>query len=267
MAISAQRKVLSILNLLGFIAVVVVNALANILPIGGQGTGAVSDSYPNLFVPAGFTFSIWGVIYLLLAIFCVYQLVAVFGSKREPAFMDKIGWLFFLSCLLNIAWIFVWQYRFPLISLAVMLALLICLLAIYLRVGQKRSMHPLVWVPFSVYLGWITVATVANVTAVLVDLGWNGFGLSEPFWACAMIAAAGIIGITVVLSRRDPFYGLVLIWAYAGIVAKRATVDADPVWSVVITAGIAIALFLISIIIAAVARGGKHATAPAKAAL
>ena len=216
------KVALRIFNLLAFVLMVTVNALANLLPINGIGTGAVSDAYPNLFAPSGLTFSIWGVIYVLLLLFSLYQL-GVFGGN--DALVKRIGPLFIVSSLANTAWIFSWHYRIIPLSLALMLVLLITLTMTYLRISRADSL-PLrdklfMRLPFSIYFGWITVATIANVTTLLVDLGWNGLGLSAEFWTIVAMTAGGIIGIWTMLKNKDPFYGLVILWAYLGILLKH----------------------------------------------
>jgi hypothetical protein len=173
---------LSILNLLGFLGTVVVNGLANALPLNNKTTGELSDLYPNLFVPAGLTFAIWGLIYVLLAIFVIYQLIpSVRRDAQKVDFVQRIGLLFFISSIANIGWIFAWHYEIVPLSLVLMLILLGYLIAIYLRlnIGKSeatKSEKYLVHLPFSVYLGWITIATIANVTALLVDINWNTWG-------------------------------------------------------------------------------------------
>jgi hypothetical protein len=236
-----SRRVLSlsILNLLGFLGTVVVNALANILPINGVTTGELSDRYPNLFVPAGLTFAIWGVIYVLLAIFVVYQLIpSVRRDAQKVDFVQRIGPLFFISSLANIGWIFAWQYQILPLSMVMMLILLGCLLAIYVRLNigkseatkaEKYSVH----LPFSVYLGWITIATIANVTALLVNIGWTRWGLSEQFWAVAVIIVGIAIALSVLFTRKDIYYCLVVDWALLGILLKRLSIT-TPAQSVVV---------------------------------
>jgi hypothetical protein len=213
--------------------------MANALPINNKTTGELSDLYPNLFVPAGLTFSIWGLIYILLAIFVVYTLVrAIKGSAGEP-FIEKIGILFFLSCVANIGWIMAWHYEMVLLSLVIMLLLLGCLLAIYIRLGigakGPRKQQYAVHLPFSVYLGWLTIATIANATALLVELNWNAWGLSEQFWTVAVIAVGVVIGLIILIRKRDIFYCLVVDWALLGILLKRLA-DSMPVQSVIIAA-------------------------------
>ena len=231
---------LSILNLLGFLGTVVVNVLANALPLNNKTTAYLSDQYPNLFVPAGLTFAIWGVIYVLLAIFVIYQLrPSVRRDAQKVDFVQKIGPLFFISCLANIGWIFAWHYRIVPLSLLLMLILLGCLLAIYLRlnIGKSeatKSEKYLVHLPFSVYLGWITIATIANVTALLVDIDWMRWGLTQQFWAVAVIIVGIAIALSVLLTRKDIYYCLVVDWALLGILLKRLSVATVPDQSVVV---------------------------------
>ncbi len=218
---------MSILNLLGFLGTVVVNGLANALPINNKTTGELSDLYPNLFVPAGVTFSIWGIIYLLLAIFVIYQLIpSVRRDAQRGFFVQRIGLLFFISCLANIAWIFAWHNENVALSLVFMLVLFGSLLAIYLRlhIGKEdatRLERYLVHLPFSVYLGWITIATIANVTALLVNVNWNTFGFGEQFWAVTVIIVGIAIALSILFTRKDIYYCLVVDWALLGILLKR----------------------------------------------
>ncbi|TFF88271.1 MAG: hypothetical protein EU550_01615, partial [Promethearchaeota archaeon] len=166
---SKKKLVFQVLNIIGFIATIVINSLANILPIGYGNTGVLSDDIPNLFVPIGLTFSIWSVIYILLGLFVIYQARDVFkkeGEKIDMPFQDKISFYFILSSVANIVWIFLWHYKQIFLSLIAMLVLLISLLVIYisLNIGKaevSRNVKLFVHLPFSVYLGWITVATIA----------------------------------------------------------------------------------------------------------
>ncbi len=246
---------LSILNLLGFLGTIIVNILANALPINNKTTGALSDQYPNLFVPAGFTFSIWGLIYILLAIFAIYQLkVAIRKDTQQSSFLEKIGPFFFVSSIANIGWIFAWHYEVVSLSLLLMLLLLGCLIAIYIRLNigkssSTKSEKYLIHLPFSVYLGWITIATIANVTALLVDLNWDKFGLGEQFWAVGVIAIGIAISLSVLFTRKDIFYCLVVDWALLGILIKRLAVDDVPDDSVIIITIIGLVLISAGIII------------------
>ena len=238
---------LSVLNLLGFLGTVTVNALANILPIAGKNTGQLSDQYPNLFVPAALTFSIWGVIYILLGIFAVYGIIAARKGGAKADFIRNTGVFFIVSCLANIGWIFAWHYEFVPLSLVLMLVILGSLLAIYLRLRiGKSDASPaekyLVHLPFSVYLGWITIATIANVTALLVDINWNTFGLGEQFWAVAVIIVGIAIGLSVLFTRKDIYYCMVVDWALLGILIKRLQVTTTPDQAVVVISIVGLAL-------------------------
>jgi hypothetical protein len=227
---------LKTLNLIAFAATVVINALANALPINGRTTGELSDLYPNLFVPAGVTFSIWGLIYLLLAVFAIYQMVVPFGSA---GFVEKIGPFFILASAANVGWIFLWHYQRVSAALIVMLVLLASLMILYLRLGIGVETVPwrqrlLVQLPFSVYLGWITVATIANATAVLVHIDWNRFGASAELWTVVVLVVAALITLAVLFTRRDLFYALVILWALLGILLKGLAAGA-PSRAIVLT--------------------------------
>jgi hypothetical protein len=211
-------------NIAAFAATVVVNGLAGAVGLNGITTGAVSDLYPALTTPAGYVFSIWGVIYVLLGAFVIYQALP---RQREKPFIGRIGPLFVLSSVLNIVWLFLWHYGLITLSVIPMFALLATLIAIYLRLrigksnvtsGEKLAVR----LPFSVYLGWITVATIANVAAALVSVGWDGLGLTQVTWAILVLVIALAIASMVAFARKDIGYGLVLIWAYVGIAVKQS---------------------------------------------
>lgn len=223
---------LPIFNLLAFIFVIVLNYLANALPLAGRSTGEISDLYPNLFAPAGFTFAIWGIIYLLLTVFIIYQLKFT-GKKEQPVFLQKIGWLFILSCLANGTWLVAWHHLKTGIALLIMFVILGSLATIYLRLDTGRRATGaaekwLVQLPFSVYLGWITVATIANITIFLVSLGWNGQPPGAAFWAVVTIAAAVGVNLWALWSRQDIAFSLVGAWALWGIFQKRISDFSTP---------------------------------------
>ena len=213
-----------LVNLLAVIVTIGVNGLANALPLNGQTTGEISDRFQVYFVPAGYVFSIWGLIYLGLLAFAVYQTLP---AQRDNPGLQRIGYLFAVSCLANIAWLFLWHYEFFLFTLVAMVTLLLLLIAIYLRLDINRARVTraekwLVHVPFSIYLGWITVATIANVTSVLDYLNWNGWGISPEVWTVIMLFAGVGIASAMSLARGDAAYMLVIIWALAGIGVKHA---------------------------------------------
>jgi benzodiazapine receptor len=204
---------------LGYLAVVAVNALANILPINGQNTGDIANRIEVLFTPAGYVFSIWGLIYILLAMWLLRQFPK---SRRTLPVYTKIGGLFLLTCVFNVGWILLWHYNWFLLSVPVMVGLLITLIVIYLRI---RSVQPqAAWLdrlPFSVYLGWISVATIANISYVLVEYDWGAWGISPVNWTIILIAIATILGTIFRLREQDRAYALVFVWALFGIGVKQ----------------------------------------------
>ena len=221
-----ERLLLKLCVLITIIAMITVNALSALLPINGVTPGEVSDSYPNLFTPSGITFSIWGLIYLLLAAHTLYQLGLFRGKDKEVngSPLRKIGVIFSVSSLVNTAWVFSWHYRIIPLSMILMIALLICLISIATIIDDQRlSLREkiLIRLPFGVYFGWITVATIANAAALLVSLGWNGFGLSEAAWTVIMLIVGALVGTAALLRFHCAAYGLVLLWAYAGILIKH----------------------------------------------
>ena len=212
------------LNIIAFVAVVIVNGLAGSTTlIGGQDTAQVSDNNFTLITPAGYTFAIWGIIYTLLGFFVIYQ--ALPSDKGKTT--EKVGWFFILSCIANICWLFLWQFEYLTVSVGLMFVLFASLLKAYLNLGISKSSiswgeRIAVHAPFSVYFGWITIASIANVAAALVSVGWNGFGLSAETWGILVILIALLITTLVVITRRDVFYGLVIVWALIGISAGQS---------------------------------------------
>jgi benzodiazapine receptor len=211
-------------NILSVALALAVNILASTLPLNGQNTGEISDRFQVFFVPAGYVFAIWGVIYIGWIAFAVYQ--ALPAQKENPR-LRNLGYLFALSGVFNAAWLFCWHYNQFGLSVVVMLALLGLLIASYLRLNVAKTPVGNVekWcvdVPFSVYLGWITVATAANVTDLLYLINWNGFGISPQVWAVIMLIVASLLGLAMALTRRDSGYLFVLVWSFAGIAVKQA---------------------------------------------
>ena len=223
------RAPILVLVLVTYVAMVTMNVLANALPLNGRNTGDVSDAYPSLFTPAGITFSIWSVIYILLALHVLYQ----FGLFRENrsdtnGLLNRVGLLFAVSSLANSAWVFAWHYDVIGLSVILIVVILVCLILIADTLRGAHLTRREKWfiaVPFSVYFGWTTVATVANVTVLLVSLGWDGFGISASVWATIMVLVAMGIGTATMLRNRDIAYGLVLIWAFTGILIRQLWAD------------------------------------------
>jgi hypothetical protein len=222
---SRNSVILKWLNIIFFILTVLVNSLAGSTTlIGGKNTAQISDSNPTLITPAGYVFSIWGVIYVLLGLFVVFQALP---SQKGRDYQKKIGPLFVLSSILNIVWLFLWQYEFLAYSVVIMFLLLATLITIYLRLDIGKSLVSrleklAVQTPFSVYLGWITIASIANVAITLVSANWNGFSIAQETWAILIIIVALLIALLVLATRRDLSYGLVITWALVGIAVKQS---------------------------------------------
>ncbi|MFN3660853.1 MAG: tryptophan-rich sensory protein [Brevinematales bacterium] len=220
-----KALVLSIVNLVLALATIVVNILANALPLNGKDTGVLADQYPNLFVPAGLTFSIWGLIYVLFLVYVGYHLVVSFKDQRQAENYVPSLVAFALSCLLNMGWIFAWHYEKIGLSVVIMIALLVILLFIF-TFQRKQKIYGQIGLaavlPIDVYAGWISVATIANITAWLVHVGWNGWGIASEVWTMLMIAVGAIVGVLVLLRYQALAYAAVIIWAYIGIILKRS---------------------------------------------
>jgi hypothetical protein len=243
-----------VVNVLATLLVITVNVLADALPLNGLNTGEISDRFKVYFVPAGYVFAIWGVIYLALIGFAIYQALP---RQRENPSLRRVGYLYALSCLANVAWLFLWHYEFFELTLVAMVALLLLLIAIYLclEIGRSRVSTAETWlvrIPFSLYLGWITVATIANVTELLYYLNWGGWGISPEVWAAIMLVVAAAIASAVGISRRDVAYALVIVWAFAGIIVKQSTAQI-----VALTAGLMIVVVLLTLLMGILLKAGR----------
>ena len=212
-----------LLNVLGLVIALAVNAMATLLPLNGLNTAQISDRFPVLIVPAGYVFSIWGIIYLGLIAFTIYQAIP---SQRGNPRLQKLGLWFFFSSLANALWLVSFHYLQFGLAMVIMLVLLGILIQIYTILGIGREIVKplerwLVNLPFSIYLGWITIATIVNASQLLYSIHWNGFGIAAEVWTLIMLAAAVIISALVSFTCRDVGYALVLVWAFTGIAIKQ----------------------------------------------
>ena len=210
----------------------VMNYLSNALPLFGNSNGEISDSLPNAFTPAGLTFAIWGVIFLGLLVFAVYQALPGQRGKRY----DALFWPYLLANLLNVGWLLAFQSLHFGLSVLIMLALLASLIWLYVRLSRmelKRSETLALGLPTSLYLGWIAVATIANVTAWLVSLGYTDglLGLSGPVWSALLVVVASLVGAFLLRANRDLAVSGVILWAYWGVYLARPEHDHRARWS------------------------------------
>jgi len=232
-------------NLLSVLLALIVNILATTLPLNNQTTAQISDRFKVFFVPAGYVFAIWGIVYIGWIAFTVYQFLP---AHKESPRLRGLGYLFALSGIFNAAWLFCWQYDHFTLSVLVMLILLGLLIACYLNlnIGRTSVSNAEKWcvdIPLSVYLGWISVATIANISDWLYFVHWNGFGIDPQAWAVIMLIVASLVGLMMALMRRDSGYLFVFVWAFAGIALKQAAAPlvANSAWvAVVVALGLAI---------------------------
>jgi hypothetical protein len=244
---------LAIMNLIFFAGMITVNALANILPINGLTTGELSAFYPNLFVPAGLTFSIWGLIYILLFMYVIFALIMSLKGTISGILTFKSQVTFALTCLFNAIWIFMWHYKLIVWSEILMLSLLIALIFLFVQTrrtcgnGWKNCLF--IKIPVQVYLGWITVATIANSTALLVAKNWGAWGIADNVWTITMILIGAAVTVVMLWRHRTIAYALVVIWAYTGIIIKRTTADIQYP-DIIFTAALAMGIILVLIIYA-----------------
>mgnify|MGYP001818588743 FL=1 len=211
-------------NVAAFGLTIVVNALATSIPLGGQTPPEISAKYPSLFTPAGFTFSIWGLIYLGLSFFIIYQ---VMPAQRENTALKSIDAWFKASCVANATWIVAWHYDFLGLSIVIMACLLVCLVRIYQSLqlhsaSASRIERLVLHLPFSLYTAWISVATIANISAVQTGYGWDDVGFQAATWTFLKLGLAGAIGASMLLRKADIAFVLVVAWAAYGIAVKQA---------------------------------------------
>src|SRR4051812_17566431 len=214
-----------ILVLVAAIATIAYNGVSQAIPVGGNTSADISNQYPTYFTPANYAFSIWGIIYLLVLSYAIYQ---VLPAQRENPEARKIGWLFILTCVLNCVWITLFQYNQIFLSVIVIVAFLLTLIAIYVRLDIGRAKVStadrwLLHLPFSVYLSWLCVATIANIAVFGVAQNWSDpLGIAAPTWAAIMIVVATLIGLVIATTRRDIGFVLVLVWAFIAIINKQS---------------------------------------------
>ena len=215
-------------NVFAFAVVIVVNILSNALPINGQSMPEISAKYPSLFTLAGFTFSIWGIIYLSLLAFVIYQALP---AQRDNEQLAGIARLFQVNCAANSLWIVVWHYDLLWVSMILMVIILVTLVRIYRSLlssidGASLAQHILMYLPFSLYTAWISVATIANLSVIQTANNWDDVAISAVGWTLLKIALAGAVGASIVLRLRDVPFVLVIAWAAYGISVKQASTPA-----------------------------------------
>ena len=236
-----------VLNVLGTVVTLLLGFLANALPLNGQTQAEISARYPVLFTPAGYVFSIWGLIYIGLIAFSVYQALP---AQRENPVLRRIGYWYVASSVVNAAWLLLWHYDLLVLSMVAMLGILVSLVVIYVRlgIGHVQAAAALRWcvhVPFSIYLAWVTVATVANVSVVVYATNWGGWGLAPESWTVIMMLAAAAISVLLNLSRPSLASTLVITWSLVGIAARHTSTPLLMAPALVLAVGVLVAWWLV----------------------
>lgn len=239
---------LIVLNVLGTILMLTINYLSISLPINNQLPQDISNRYPTIITPSGITFSIWGIIYLSLIAFLIYQITMFL--RGEIYVIEKIGIWYFISCILNSAWIFAWHYNEIILSLIIMSLLLTTLMIIYKRIGIGETSGTwydkvFFYLPFSIYTGWILIAFTLNIAITLVYLKWNGFGIQSDIWGFVVISLLTCLISTMIILKKDIFLGLTSIWALIGILIERIK-DANYILTL---SGVIAGLIIISVMV------------------
>lgn len=247
-----MKKTLQILNGIAAVVTIAMGYVSNTGIFNGNTMASVSAEYQNLFTPAGYAFSIWGLIYLGLLGFVIYYGRSLFKKEagQDDGTVEQIGWWFLISCVANSLWVVMWLYEYILISVLLMLVLLTSLLRIV--VLTKMELHNatfkkflFLWWPFCFYSGWVSVALIANIAAYLTKIGWDGFGISDTFWTVIMIVVATIVHIFMIWNRNMREFALVLVWSLIAIAIANQNENS----TVVCTAIVMASLVLINIVI------------------
>lgn len=225
-----QTKLLKWVVTIVYLSMIAVNAAAVLLPLNGVTTQEVSDSYPNLFAPSGLTFSIWSVIYLFLAGFVIYQWIKPDSKSvlSSPSNAKTLGNIFIVTSILNSVWLIAWQYFYLNISVIIMLFLLLSLIYVnqwLAKLNLIKKDYLLIKLPFSIYFGWITIATIANITAFFVDKNIPLLQEHQVLWTVIILCIGALISCMTTFGNHDIAYGLTTLWAYFGILMKHLAED------------------------------------------
>lgn len=221
-----MNKKLTIVNLLSVLLVIVINYVSQTRYFNDITIGEISRQYNTLFTPAGYAFSIWGIIFLSLFAYVIFQIRRVFFSKKDSDFVTKTGYWFFIANFLNSLWVLAFSYDYTGLSVVLMIGILFSLIQIILKTNMERWDAPIsiiafVWWPICLYSGWISVATIANIATYLVKINWSGFGISSETWTIALIIAAIGINISILIKRNMREFVLVGIWALVAIYIRN----------------------------------------------
>ncbi|MFC7357777.1 tryptophan-rich sensory protein [Jejudonia soesokkakensis] len=242
-----MKKTLQIANIVAFIVTIYFNYASSAGVFNDTTQADMSAQYETLFTPAGYAFSIWGLIYLLLLGFVIYQSRSLFVKVRDDQFVTRTGWWFVLSCITNSLWCYLFVSDYILVSTFVIFCMLFCLLQIVVRNRMELDDEPIsvilfLWWPFVIYSGWLTVACIANVSVYFTKIGWDRFGISENIWTISMILVAMVLNLIITWKRNMREFALVGVWALVAIAVANWETHSD----IKITALVASAVLVVS---------------------
>ncbi|MGJ1409204.1 hypothetical protein ACR78Z_05980 [Sphingobacterium thalpophilum] len=245
-----MKKSLQTTNGIALVTTIIISYLSNKGVFNGETMGTISAKYENLFTPAGYAFSIWGLIYLLLFGFIIYFGPITRQTQEKECVLKQIGWWFVISCFANSLWVLIWLYDFTFCSVLFMILLLLSLLTIIEKTEEGRhrqsaAMTIFLRLPFQIYAGWVSVALIANVAAYLKKIAWNGFGISETSWTIALFVFALVIHLFMIWKRGMPAFALVAVWALLAIAVANHIID----YTIYIAAIVSAVTIFINIII------------------
>lgn len=261
---ASSQKQTAVVNAFLYAVMIAANCLSIFLPLNGKTQMQLSAQYPNLITPAGFTFSVWSVIYTLLLGFIIYQFYVLFShGHHDKNRILSISPFFAGVCLCNAAWLFAWHYELTTVSVLIMIVHLWCLVRIHEKLYLAIAWQPLsskIWldIPFSIYLGWICVATIVNITAWLVSKGFTLPFLPPVAWTIVMLVAALLIGIFYVFTRNNKFLALTIAWAFYGIISKQSEVGETGSHTIVLATRAALGILLLIIVSNTLRRRGAE---------
>lgn len=247
-----MKKILVISNTVALVVTIAINYLSNTGLINGSTMATISGRYANYFTPAGYAFSIWGVIYLGLVGFILYSWRSL--PNNDNQLVSKIGWWFVVSCVANSFWVVVWLYDLLGLSVIVMTMLFVSLFKIIQNIDaalqkpyDSKTLAFLYW-PFSIYFGWVTVAFIADVAAFFIKLSWSGWGISGPVRAVIMLCVAGLVNVLVVHTKKLYAFGLVGIWAVLAIAVANLHSTSIISYTCYGVAGIVLAFIIFNVV-------------------
>ncbi|TVZ52529.1 tryptophan-rich sensory protein [Dokdonia sp. Hel_I_53] len=221
-----MKKTYAIVNFISVLLVLLVNGLSQAQRWNNTTIGEQSDKYENLFTPAGYAFSIWGLIFLMLVGYAIFQIRRAFFSNKKSPFIEQTGWWFAIANFLNAAWVVAFTYEYIGLSVIIMLGILCSLLLVVWRTNMERWDAPIaiiafVWWPVCIYAGWIAVATIANFSAFFASIGWTGTEFNEIVWTMVLITVAVLINVLMVWLRNMREFAAVAIWALVAIFIRH----------------------------------------------